>query len=73
MDRIDVMLGFYCSYPTCLTNWEFVDFFQIVALSEPLDKQLIKSQPSKEQVAEAIKGKVLGWGLWIGSCERKWT
>lgn len=48
-------------------------FFQIVALSEPLDKQLIKSQPSKEQVAEAIKGKVLGWGLWIGSCERKWT
>lgn len=73
MDHIDVRLGFDCSCPTCLTNREFVDFFQIVALSEPLEKQLIKSQPSKEQVAEAIKGKVLGWGLWVGSCERKWT
>lgn len=50
-----------------------LDFFQIVALSEPLAKELISSKPTKEQIAEAIKGKVLGWGLWVGSCERKWT
>ncbi|KAB5558435.1 hypothetical protein GE09DRAFT_113606 [Coniochaeta sp. 2T2.1] len=49
------------------------DFWQIVALSEPLDRELIKSKPTKEQVAEAIHGKVLGWGLWIGACERKWS
>lgn len=48
------------------------DFFQIIALSEPLDKKLLASKASREQVAEAVKGKVLGWGLWVGSCERKW-
>lgn len=50
----------------------FLDFFVVVALSEPLDKQLLKSKASKEQIAEAIKGKVLGWGMWVGRCERKW-
>ena len=49
------------------------DFWQIVALSEPLDKEFVQSKPTKDQVAEAINGKVLGWGLWIGVCERKWS
>lgn len=50
------------------------DFYQIVALSEPLPKDLLtsKPQPSREQVAEKIQGKVLGWGLWVGSYERRW-
>ncbi|KAB5570285.1 phosphatidylethanolamine-binding protein [Coniochaeta sp. 2T2.1] len=48
-------------------------FWQIVALSEPLDKEFVKSKPTKEQIAEAINGKVLSWGLWIGACERKWS
>ncbi|KAH9243871.1 hypothetical protein COL154_003618 [Colletotrichum chrysophilum] len=48
-------------------------FFEVVALSEPLDKSMLEARATKEQVAEAINGKVLGWGLWIGSCERRWT
>lgn len=50
------------------------DFFQVVALSEPLPKALLetKPQPTREQIAEEIRGKVLGWGLWVGQYERKW-
>ncbi|GKT46704.1 UPF0132 membrane protein [Colletotrichum spaethianum] len=47
-------------------------FFEVVALSEPLDKQMLEARATKEQVAEAIVGKVLGWGMWVGSCERRW-
>ncbi|KAF3769677.1 hypothetical protein M406DRAFT_35669 [Cryphonectria parasitica EP155] len=49
-------------------------FHQIVALSEPLPKDLLtsKPQPSREQIAEKIKGNVLGWGLWVGEYERRW-
>ncbi|EFQ25022.1 hypothetical protein CGRA01v4_06677 [Colletotrichum graminicola] len=48
-------------------------FYQVVALSEALDKKMLENRAAKEQFAEAIKGKVLGWGMWIGSCERKWV
>lgn len=44
----------------------------MVALSEPLDSEMLKARVTREQVAESIKGKVLGWGMWVGSCERKW-
>ncbi|WYZ40066.1 hypothetical protein EsH8_IV_000407 [Colletotrichum jinshuiense] len=47
--------------------------FQVVALSEPLDKKMLEARATKEQVAEAVNGKVLGWGMWIGSCQRRWT
>ncbi|KUI64960.1 hypothetical protein VM1G_00145 [Cytospora mali] len=49
-------------------------FFEIIALSEPLPKELLetKPQPTREQITEAIQGKVLGWGLWVGQYERKW-
>ncbi|KAK2003419.1 PEBP-like protein [Colletotrichum falcatum] len=46
--------------------------FQVVALSETLDKKMLEDRATLKQVAEAIKGKVLGWGMWTGSCERKW-
>ncbi|CAI0655881.1 unnamed protein product, partial [Colletotrichum noveboracense] len=36
-------------------------FFEVVALSEPLDKSMLEARATKEQVAEAINGKVLGW------------
>jgi phosphatidylethanolamine-binding protein (PEBP) family uncharacterized protein len=49
------------------------DFFQVVALSEPLDKALLKKQASRDEIAEAIRGKVLGWGMWTGVAERKWS
>lgn len=47
-----------------------LDFFTIIALSEPLDTKLIESKPERELVAEAIEGKVLAWGRWTGKCER---
>ncbi|TQN65551.1 UPF0098 protein [Colletotrichum shisoi] len=47
--------------------------FQVAALSEPLDRKMLESRATREQAAEAVKGKVLGWGVWIGACERKWT
>lgn len=49
------------------------DLFQVVALSEPLDRKMLESRATREQAAEAVKGKVLGWGVWIGACERKWA
>ncbi|UKZ71403.1 uncharacterized protein TrAtP1_012362 [Trichoderma atroviride] len=47
-------------------------FFDIIALSEPLDEKLAASKPTREQLAKEIDGKILGWGRWIGQCERVW-
>jgi hypothetical protein len=46
------------------------DFFQVVALSQPLDKALLKKRATREQVEAAIRGKVLGWGKWVCVAER---
>jgi len=32
----------------------------------------LTAETTREQVAEAIKGKVLGWGMWVGVAERIW-
>jgi phosphatidylethanolamine-binding protein (PEBP) family uncharacterized protein len=47
-------------------------FFELVALNEPLDPTRLSPLPTKEELSEAIKGKVAGWGLWIGIFENKW-
>ncbi|ORY69847.1 phosphatidylethanolamine-binding protein [Pseudomassariella vexata] len=48
-------------------------FFTIIALKKPLDTALLNSKATtREQIADAIVGKVLGWGIWVGSCERVW-
>jgi phosphatidylethanolamine-binding protein (PEBP) family uncharacterized protein len=47
-------------------------FYDIVALKEPLDQAFIASKPSRDQVGAAINGKVLGWGRWVGQCERRY-
>ncbi|POS70153.1 hypothetical protein DHEL01_v211456 [Diaporthe helianthi] len=47
-------------------------FFEVVALSETLPKDLLESRPTREKIAKAIQGKVLAWGLWVGAYERKW-
>ncbi|KAK8050007.1 hypothetical protein PG994_011737, partial [Apiospora phragmitis] len=49
------------------------EFYFVVALSVPLDAGLLKAKATREQIADAIVGKVVGWGQWVGSCERKWT
>ncbi|KAG8165556.1 hypothetical protein KVR01_004108 [Diaporthe batatas] len=47
-------------------------FFEVVALSETLAKDVLESRPTREKIAEAVQGKVLAWGLWVGAYERKW-
>ncbi|KAJ3502035.1 hypothetical protein NM208_g16810 [Fusarium decemcellulare] len=41
-------------------------WFEIIGLSEPLDEKLVTSKPTRDQVAEAINGKVVVWGRWMG-------
>ncbi|KAM0303620.1 hypothetical protein ACHAPM_003189 [Fusarium culmorum] len=47
-------------------------WFEVIGLSEPLDEKLVISKPNRDQVAEAIQGKVVVWGKWMGQCERRW-
>ncbi|KAI0024840.1 PEBP-like protein [Xylariomycetidae sp. FL0641] len=47
-------------------------FFYVVALSEPLPAGLLTPAATREQIADAIVGKVLGWGVWVGVAERTW-
>ncbi|KAJ7308514.1 hypothetical protein DFH08DRAFT_719746 [Mycena albidolilacea] len=47
-------------------------FYEVIALGEPLDPKLLNSKSTREQIADAIVGQVLGWGMWVGSYERVW-
>ena len=47
-------------------------FYQLIALNEPLDLATLGEKVTKDQLAAAIMGKVVGWGNWVGSFERKW-
>jgi phosphatidylethanolamine-binding protein (PEBP) family uncharacterized protein len=47
-------------------------FFMVIALKEALNSELLTAETTREQIAEAIEGKVLGWGMWVGVAERKW-
>lgn len=49
------------------------DFYEVVALNEALPEELLQRRPTREQIAEAVQGKVLGWGLWVGKYERRWA
>ena len=47
-------------------------FYQVIALSEEVDqKGFAAAKPTREELAKAIEGKVLAWGMWIGIFERK--
>ncbi|KAI1105941.1 PEBP-like protein [Jackrogersella minutella] len=48
-------------------------FFEVIALKEPLHHSLLDAATTREQVADAIQGKILAWGMWVGVAERKWT
>lgn len=63
---MDTRLG---EIPIC----KMADFYEVVALNEALPKELLQRRPTREQIAEAVQGKVLGWGLWVGKYERKWS
>jgi phosphatidylethanolamine-binding protein (PEBP) family uncharacterized protein len=47
-------------------------FFTLIALSQPVDAANLSPLPTAEEMAKEIEGKVLGWGEWVGSYERKW-
>ncbi|KAI0481211.1 PEBP-like protein [Xylariaceae sp. FL0804] len=47
-------------------------FYMVVALKEPLDAKVRTPQTTRDEMADAIVGKVLGWGMWVGEAERKW-
>lgn len=45
--------------------------FTIIALNEPLQFAQVE-QVSKQMIKEAMVGKVIGWGQWVGLWERPW-
>lgn len=46
-------------------------FYQVIALSEKVDQNgFAAAKPTREELAKAIEGKVLAWGMWIGVFER---
>ncbi|KAF5594813.1 aspartic-type endopeptidase opsb [Fusarium subglutinans] len=47
-------------------------WFEVIGLNQPLDEKFKTSKPNRDQVAEAINGKVVVWGRWMGQCERRW-
>lgn len=46
--------------------------FELVALSQRLNPEALAKVPTKEEVVEAIDGKVAGWGLWEATYESLW-
>lgn len=47
-------------------------FYQVIALNERVDqKGFAAAKPTRGELAKAIEGKVLAWGMWIGVFERK--
>lgn len=47
-------------------------FYQVVALSGRVDqKGFAGARPTREELAKAIEGTVIAWGVWVGVFERK--
>jgi phosphatidylethanolamine-binding protein (PEBP) family uncharacterized protein len=46
--------------------------FDVIGLKEKLDAKNLNEIPTKEDLSKAIDGKVVGWGRWMGTFERKW-
>jgi phosphatidylethanolamine-binding protein (PEBP) family uncharacterized protein len=44
--------------------------FDVIGLREPLVG--LGDGATKEEVGKAIEGKVIGWGRWMGTFERRW-
>ena len=45
--------------------------FQVVGLSESVDVKGLGDVPSKETLEKAIEGKIVAWGVWVGTFERR--
>ncbi|OJJ42843.1 hypothetical protein ASPZODRAFT_28925 [Penicilliopsis zonata CBS 506.65] len=47
-------------------------FYTLIALGEPINRDKLSTVTTADEVAREIEGKVVGWGEWVGSFERKW-
>ncbi|KAL2427209.1 hypothetical protein ABEF95_010452 [Exophiala dermatitidis] len=47
-------------------------FFQVVALKERLSTNEMRPVATREELLQQIKGKLIGWGVWIGIYENQW-
>ena len=47
-------------------------FWELVALKEKLDPEVVSEVPTKEELAKLVEGKVVGWGQWVGVFTRNW-
>ncbi|MCJ1389779.1 hypothetical protein MMC18_002636 [Xylographa bjoerkii] len=47
-------------------------YYQVIALTEPMDTTKMSASPTRSEMAAGIAGKVAGWGAWVGNFERKW-
>ena len=47
--------------------------FELVALSERLNPEVIGMVPDKMELEKAVQGKVVGWGLWQATYESAWA
>ena len=45
--------------------------FQVVGLRSTLDVNSLSQIPTKTELERAVEGKVVAWGLWVGTFERK--
>ncbi|KAJ2896132.1 hypothetical protein MKZ38_005856 [Zalerion maritima] len=48
-------------------------FFQVIALSEPVDEKVAETTPTWDILLQEIGGNIIGWGEWVGGCERTWA
>lgn len=46
-------------------------FYELIALKEPIDERGLSVVPTKDELAAAIVGKVIGWGVWVGIYENQ--
>ena len=44
--------------------------FQVVALKSSLEGEKLSGIPTRAELESAIRGKVVGWGMWVGTYER---
>ncbi|KIW20830.1 hypothetical protein PV08_01408 [Exophiala spinifera] len=47
-------------------------FYQVVALNDKLNVDKLSPVATKTELENAIKSKIVGYGVWVGVFERKW-
>jgi phosphatidylethanolamine-binding protein (PEBP) family uncharacterized protein len=48
-------------------------FFEVIALDQELDREALGEVPTAADLKVLVDGKVVGWGAWVGTFERKWS